>query len=172
MKTILLNILCILLALSALSTTQVLAQDLIPQGATPAVPGSPVIITQKAVGQSESIDCEKCKCHACRCIDEQRRAGYPQRVAFWAVPSRSHKYGGYIVGGTTPLDRHGDAPGVAEGTWGWDYFGGLFKRRVINSWIHGRDHGKPFGSYKTDGPNHLHDLHKKRDARKAQRQGH
>jgi len=67
-----------------------------------------------------------------------------------AIPSNTPHYDGYWVGGGLPV--HGDAPTIEEGTFGWDYFGALFKRHVQLNWSHGRLYQGGTGAYKTDGP--------------------
>jgi hypothetical protein len=82
------------------------------------------------------------------------RAGNPQDVACRARPSDSSAFSGYYVGGGAPF--HGEPRYVNEGTWGWDYFGLSFQRRVQLNWWHGvRNQGGP-GAYKTDGPRLIH----------------
>src|SRR5687767_14189265 len=48
------------------------------------------------------------------------RAGYPQQVHKWAIPSDTGSYVGYQVGGGACSDRHSGPPYPHEGTWGWD----------------------------------------------------
>lgn len=83
--------------------------------------------------------------------DEQRRAGFPEEQARWARPSDTGRYTGYQAGGGARL-RKGERPLAHEGTWGWDYEGGLFRRRVIHGWWHGRRYQGGSGAYRTDGP--------------------
>jgi hypothetical protein len=88
------------------------------------------------------------------CENGFERAGYPQDIACRARPSDSPAYCGYTVGGGAP--HHGEPRYLDEGTWGWDYTGWLFQRRVGLDWFHGgRYQGGP-GAYKTDGPRLLH----------------
>jgi len=82
----------------------------------------------------------------------QRRAGYPQSVVPWAIPSDTGHYVGYPIGGGCPVKILADAPLREEGTWGWDYQGWLLPRRVILGWWHGRRYQGGTGAYKTDGP--------------------
>jgi hypothetical protein len=84
--------------------------------------------------------------------DEQRRAGFPQEVHRWAKPSDTGRYTGYWIGGGRVLRRGGDGPAPEEGTWGWDYVGGAFQRRVIPSWWHGRRYQGGVGAYAPEGP--------------------
>jgi hypothetical protein len=80
------------------------------------------------------------------------RAGYPQDVARYAVPSETGHYIGYLVGGGAPC--HGAFPCPSEGTWAWDYQG-CIPRRIALGWWHGRYQGGT-GAYKSDGPRVLH----------------
>jgi len=82
---------------------------------------------------------------------EVERAGKPGCHFFWAQRQVDRDYAGYYVGG-------GAAAGCSrgqfeeEGTWGWDYTGRLFKRRVNLGWfwMHRKQGGS--GSYQPDGP--------------------
>jgi len=78
------------------------------------------------------------------------RAGYAMDVRRHALPSNTRHYGGYWVGGGLPIK--GDGPFLNEGTFGWDYFGILFTKRVDLNWSHGRHYQGGIGAYKTDGP--------------------
>jgi hypothetical protein len=82
----------------------------------------------------------------------QARAGHAQEVAPWAKPSDTGRYVGYEVGGGSLSWRKGEAPYADDGTWGWDYSGGLFRRRVILNWWHGRRYQGGIGAYVSDGP--------------------
>jgi hypothetical protein len=84
--------------------------------------------------------------------EEHRRAGFPQEVSRWAKPSDTGRYTGYTVGGGSLSLRKGSPPFAQEGTWGWDYVGGVFQRRVILNWWHGRRYQGGVGAYQTDGP--------------------
>ena len=114
--------------------------------------GSPTCKGQCARGEAQSpcSDCYRSELH---------RAGYPNRISRLAVPSNSCRYAGYYVGGTTPFWRHGNARCPDEGTWGWDYWGGKFKRHISLAWLHGRDANRKFGSYRTDGPKVIEKIH-------------
>ena len=59
-------------------------------------------------------------------------------------------YGGYWLGGGSPI--RGDSPTAEEGTFGWDYFGMTFAKRIDLNWSHGRRYQGGMGAYKTDGP--------------------
>lgn len=76
------------------------------------------------------------------------RAGNPQCVRLWAAPSERRAYWGYYVGGGAPVLGEGRC--ADEGTFGWDYFGVLYNRRVDLNWTHGRHQGGT-GRYRTDG---------------------
>ncbi len=79
------------------------------------------------------------------------RAGCPQNIRCWAVPSETRAYDGYYVGGGVACGgsrRHCD-----EGTWGWDYEGWLLPHRVVLYWSHGRRYQGGTGAYKANGPN-------------------
>jgi hypothetical protein len=94
----------------------------------------------------------QCPC-ACPCgaEDRMRRAGCPQDVACWAVPSDTGHYIGYYVGGGAPC--HGDAPCPDEGTWGWDYRGLLIPKNIVLGWWHGRRYQNGIGAYRVNGRN-------------------
>ena len=79
-----------------------------------------------------------------------KRAGNPQNVAHWAIPSPNHRYVGYYVGGGTTFG--GEPRQVDDGVWGVDYQGGFLPRRVIQTFSHGRRYQGGTGAYKTDGP--------------------
>ena len=88
--------------------------------------------------------------HIATRVSPHERAGYPQRVAKWAIPSVTPRYSaGYVGGGAVVL---GHPRMLDEGTWGLDYTGSVVKRRVWLKWWHGRKHQGGGGSYKTDGP--------------------
>jgi hypothetical protein len=83
---------------------------------------------------------------------EQARAGYPRQVSCFAFPSDTGRYIGYWIGGGCANAHKAEPPHVDEGTWGWDFTGGLFRRRVDLGWWHGRRYQGGTGAYKTDGP--------------------
>jgi hypothetical protein len=84
-------------------------------------------------------------------VDPLHRAGHPECISGLAIPSNTHHYGGYYVGGGLPI--RGEAPCSAhEGTWGWDYCGLLFPKRIALNWGHGLRQQGGTGAYKTDGP--------------------
>ncbi|WP_406697441.1 hypothetical protein V5E97_01155 [Singulisphaera sp. Ch08] len=78
------------------------------------------------------------------------RAGHPTRIADHANATNGPSYVGYYVGGGSA--HGGCSRRVEEGTWGWDYEGIHFPRRVWLSWSHGRRSQGGTGAYKTDGP--------------------
>jgi hypothetical protein len=86
----------------------------------------------------------------CKPKDDFQRAGNPQRVAWWAVPSDTGHYLPYLVGGGQPY--HGDRPCRGEGTVGWDYKGLLPANAIRLFWSHGRYQGG-IGAYRTEGKN-------------------
>lgn len=84
------------------------------------------------------------------CEDGYRRAGNPEAIACWAAPSDTGHYEGYYVGGGLPC--LGQSRHVWEGTWGWDYCGLLFPKRIMLKWSHGRCYQGGLGAYRTAGP--------------------
>jgi hypothetical protein len=78
------------------------------------------------------------------------RAGSPQCPRKITSPSNTRFYTGYYVGGGTPTRGAGRSP--EEGTWGWDYSGIFFPKRIALNWTaRGRSQGGT-GAYTTDGP--------------------
>jgi hypothetical protein len=88
------------------------------------------------------------------------RGPYLLEIAPWARPGRTPAYVGYYVGGGAPCHCTGEPRLPWEGTWGWDYCGYCFHRRVWLDWFHGRRYQGGIGSYQTDGPELLKALHK------------
>ena len=86
--------------------------------------------------------------------DPHQRAGNPQNVSWLAIPSNNRSYVGYYIGGGSPVPRCAYPRYVDEGTWGWDYRGFLFPRRIILGWWHGGHYQGGVEGYKTDGPRH------------------
>lgn len=83
------------------------------------------------------------------------RAGCPQCLAKFTMGSNNWRYGGYYVGGGTPMKGAGRS--LDDGTWGWDYAGLLFTKRIALNWTaNGRSQGGT-GAYKTDGPKLKHE---------------
>jgi len=76
----------------------------------------------------------------------------PQDTPRLAMPSQTKGNVGYHVGGGNPFPHSAEPRTADEGTWGWDYRGWLFPRRIINGWWHGRRSQGGTGAYKTDGP--------------------
>src|SRR5437763_9349220 len=66
---------------------------------------------------------------------DHARAGCAMNVRRFAIPSNTKHYGGYMVGGGLPIK--GDGPYLDEGTFGWDYSGILFNKRIALNWSHG-----------------------------------
>lgn len=66
-------------------------------------------------------------------INHHVRAGQPTCVHRFAIPTKTPRYCGGIVGGGAALG--GGEPYVSEGTWGWDYTGFITKRVFLN-WSH------------------------------------
>jgi len=89
--------------------------------------------------------------------DPQCRAGNPNCVACWAVPSDTGSYVGYYVGGGCAFPHLGQGRCINEGTWGWDFSGLLFHRRVMLGWCHCRCYQGGTGAYKIDGPRLHHE---------------
>jgi len=83
------------------------------------------------------------------------RAGHPDCISKCARPSVTPAYVGYYVGGGA-VGPKAEPPLASDGTWGWDYQGGWFRRRVILNWWHGRRYQGGIGAYKTDGPHLQH----------------
>lgn len=80
------------------------------------------------------------------------QAGHATELRRWNLPSETRGYVGYPVGGGSPRLLRGDPPTAEEGTWGWDYRGFAFPRKVILNWWHGKRYQGGTGAYKTDGP--------------------
>ncbi|HUG67480.1 MAG TPA: hypothetical protein VMM76_06995 [Pirellulaceae bacterium] len=118
---------------------------------------------------SESViasadDC--CDCPACDppsspaytasargCIDHFHRAGHPETQGKFAKPSLNKHYTfGYVGGGAA---FRGEPRCPDEGTWGVDYSGILFKKKIWLQWLHGHREPRHDGSYQTDGPHVL-----------------
>lgn len=80
-----------------------------------------------------------------------QRGERSQTVRRMAVPAYNCRDGGYFVGGGIPVFGDGHCQ-YHEGTWGWDYGGILFNKRVALHWGHGSRHQGGTGAYKSDGP--------------------
>lgn len=81
---------------------------------------------------------------------DHARAGCAMNVRSRALPSNTRPYGGYWVGGGQTLK--GYCPTTEDGTFGWDYFGLAFTKRIDLNWSRGRHYQGGAGTYKTDGP--------------------
>ena len=116
--------------------------------AAPAPPPEPDVVPSSGIVWGESNDgyrsCDKC------------RAGCPESLARFTIPSRTRYYGGYYVGGGTPLQGAGFCAGN-DGTWGWDYPGILFTKRIALNWTKNGRYQGGTGTYKTDGPKLRHE---------------
>ena len=86
---------------------------------------------------------------------DQARAGNPRESPRFAMPSDTGRYIGYWVGGGCAMPHKAEPPTCYEGTWGWDFTGGWFQRRVELGWWHGRRYQGGVGAYKTEGPRFL-----------------
>jgi hypothetical protein len=86
--------------------------------------------------------------------DAHCRAGWPECLLARAIPSDTGRYCGYYVGGGAVT--HAEGRYLDEGTWGWDYLGLCFRKRVALDWWHGRYQGGA-GQYRTDGPKIRHE---------------
>ena len=74
----------------------------------------------------------------------------PLAIAPWARPANTANYDGYYVGGGAVCRGEDRQP--LEGTWGWDYIGCCYARRVMLGWWHGRRYQGGTGAYKIEGP--------------------
>lgn len=72
-----------------------------------------------------------------------------------ARPPRDDRYVGYYVGGSRAL-RGESRDTITEGTWGWDYSGILFPKRVALSWSHRTGKQGPHGTYATERQHRSH----------------
>lgn len=84
---------------------------------------------------------------------DHAQAGCAMAIRRFAIPSNTAHYGYYRIGGGVPI--FGDGPSLDEGTFGWDYSGILFNKRVALGWTHGRKYQGGTLGYKPDGPRHL-----------------
>jgi hypothetical protein len=91
-----------------------------------------------------------------RVVNPLHRAGHPETISQFAVPSNRCHYNGYYVGGGLPVFGE-ERCVVHEGTWGWDYCGTLFPKRIALLWSHGKRPQGGTGAYKTDGPRLRHE---------------
>jgi hypothetical protein len=86
---------------------------------------------------------------------DHARAGCAMLVRSRAIPSNTRHYGGYWLGGGVPVI--GAVPVAEDGTYGWDYFGILFSKRIDLRYSHGHRYQGGTGAYKTDGPRLRHE---------------
>ncbi len=86
------------------------------------------------------------------CDLAHQRAGYPQSISWMAKPSDTGRYIGYYAGGGCAPPWRAHPGGLLDGTWTWDYQGGIVKRRVVLGYWNGRRYQGGIGAYKTDGP--------------------
>lgn len=96
-----------------------------------------IAFAASAVDAAEGAECP---------VDRHACAGQPQCVHRFAIPSKTPRYCGGLIGGGAALG--GGDPYVHEGTWGWDYTGFLTKRVFLN-WSH-HHHEAGGGKYDTD----------------------
>jgi hypothetical protein len=82
---------------------------------------------------------------------EVQRAGYPDCISILAIPTNTCAYHGYYVGGGA-LGYGKFCRCEDQGTWGWDYFGRCFTRRVRLGWTHPPREQGGAGNYAPDGP--------------------
>jgi hypothetical protein len=88
------------------------------------------------------------------------RVNYQPTVRKSAEPQRAWNYVGYYVGGGSPTCKGCPRP-TSQGTWGWDYSGSIFHRRVELGWWGKRQGGA--GQYEPDGPRPIHELQAKHE---------
>lgn len=87
------------------------------------------------------------KRHICH---THERVGFPLLLRNHLEPTNAGDSYGYYVGGG---GGHGSESRCREeGTYGWDYTGIHFPRRVALGWNHGRKSQGGTGRYQTDGP--------------------
>jgi hypothetical protein len=84
------------------------------------------------------------------------QSGWPLCIRHCALPSDTGAYVMYQVGGGCPFWHTSEPPFPDEGTWGWDYAGLWFQRRVILGWWHGRRYQGGIGAYPSEGPSFNH----------------
>ncbi|GIW79573.1 MAG: hypothetical protein KatS3mg105_1380 [Gemmatales bacterium] len=98
-----------------------------------------------------------------------RRAGFPLEISRRARPSDTGRYVGYYVGGGGVCFGHHPAPN--QGTWGWDYYGMKFKRKIFLLWNNRYQGG--MGQYQSEGPRPVEHLReRKAEAREHYEQVH
>jgi hypothetical protein len=107
-----------------------------------------------ARGEPPAAEAPPAEEHASSC-----RPPGPPPLARCLQPSITPAYIGYYVGGGCPFCRLGEPRHPQEGTWGWDWTGFCFHRKVDLLWWHGRRYQGGTGAYRTDGPRPLERLH-------------
>ena len=87
-----------------------------------------------------------------RCIPHTHEsAGYPLCMSPHAAPTNTEKFcGHYVGGGGGGFCHQSDERCRNEGTWGWDYVGGHWPRKVFLGWNHGRLYQGGTDYYRTD----------------------
>jgi hypothetical protein len=89
--------------------------------------------------------------------DQFHRAGDPQCVSPLAKSAESPFEEGYYVGGGARVKGClGEERRDNEGTWGMDYTGILFHKKIELRWSHGKRYQGGVGAYRTDGPRLIH----------------
>ena len=85
------------------------------------------LVAAMLAGGDHKKDCAK---------DALARAGNPHTVAPWAIPATGPYFFGYRIGGSVASSRSaaGRPPLPDEGTWGLDFGGRLFTKRVRLRW--------------------------------------
>ena len=96
----------------------------------------------------------ECSCRDCRPQCGYERAGHPGCIYRWAIPTYTPYYTACYVGGGAPC-LGGEPRCLNEGTWGRDYSGILFPKKIWLAWYHGKRYQGGGGVYKTDGPHFL-----------------
>jgi hypothetical protein len=89
-------------------------------------------------------------------VHDEKQAGYPRECSCLAHPSETPAYCGYYVGGGVALG--GSYREETDGTWGWDYSGFCFPRRILLYWTHGHRYQGGTGAYASDAGPHVPDL--------------
>jgi len=89
--------------------------------------------------------------------DENVATGWPRNYWPWARTQKAWNYTGYYVGGGDPIHL-GRGRCSTEGTWGWDYSGACFSRRVQLGWWSRPKLQGGTGRYEPDGPRILEQL--------------
>jgi hypothetical protein len=111
------------------------------QGLLSGIAVSLVLVASGQCAEQAVLRCAETPC------ESHVRAGYPQVVSNYALPSDTPNYRGYYVGGGAAVC--GQPRSAEEGTWGWDY-GGLLPKCVVLQWWHGGHAQGGGGAYATD----------------------